>query len=67
MDVARRQEVAAATAVHRASVAGLGPRLDYRSMISVEDMPELFVSFESELSMFTIKICCTCFKDFITS
>jgi len=24
------------------------PRLDYRSMVSVEDMPELFVSFDSK-------------------
>lgn len=24
------------------------PKLDYRSMVSVDDMPELFVSFESE-------------------
>ena len=24
------------------------PKLDYRSMVSVEDMPELFVSFDSE-------------------
>lgn len=25
-----------------------GPKLDYRSMVSVDDMPELFVSFDSE-------------------
>lgn len=24
------------------------PKLDYRSMVSVEDMPELFVSFDSK-------------------
>lgn len=24
------------------------PRLDYRSMVSVDDMPELFASFDSE-------------------
>lgn len=24
------------------------PRLDYRSMVSVDDMPELFVSFDSK-------------------
>lgn len=36
------------TAVHRASMADLGAKLNYHSMVSVEDMPELFVSFESE-------------------
>ncbi|XP_065335836.1 nuclear receptor coactivator 7 isoform X10 [Cloeon dipterum] len=33
-------------AVHRASMADLGAKLNYHSMVSVEDMPELFVSFE---------------------
>ncbi|XP_065214765.1 nuclear receptor coactivator 7 isoform X8 [Planococcus citri] len=28
------------------STKSAGPRLDYRSMVSVEDMPELFVSFD---------------------
>lgn len=36
------------THVHRASMADLGTKLNYHSMVSVEDMPELFVSFESE-------------------
>ncbi|XP_065335830.1 oxidation resistance protein 1 isoform X4 [Cloeon dipterum] len=34
-------------AVHRASMADLGAKLNYHSMVSVEDMPELFVSFEN--------------------
>lgn len=28
------------------------PKLDYRSMVSVDDMPELFVSFESKCRIF---------------
>lgn len=32
------------------STKSAGPRLDYRSMVSVEDMPELFVSFDSKFS-----------------
>lgn len=28
------------------------PKLDYRSMVSMEDMPELFVSFESKCKIF---------------
>lgn len=27
------------------------PRLDYRSMVSIDDMPELFASFDSEYSI----------------
>lgn len=27
------------------------PRLDYRSMVSVDDMPELFVSFDSKYGL----------------
>lgn len=32
------------------------PKLDYRSMVSVDDMPELFVSFDSKylLSFFVL-------------
>lgn len=32
----------------RGSKTSAAPRLDYRSMVSVEDMPELFVSFDSK-------------------
>lgn len=28
------------------------PKLDYRSMVSIEDMPELFVSFDSKYLKF---------------
>jgi len=47
MDVTRKVHKPDA-AVHRASMADLGAKLNYHSMVSVEDMPELFVSFESE-------------------
>lgn len=30
------------------------PKLDYRSMVSIDDMPELFVSFDSKWSLSTI-------------
>lgn len=33
------------------------PKLDYRSMVSVEDMPELFVSFDSKISLMHIYFC----------
>lgn len=29
-------------------VKAAAPKLDYRSMVSIEDMPELFVSFDSK-------------------
>lgn len=32
------------------------PKLDYRSMVSIDDMPELFVSFDSEYFIFAIPI-----------
>lgn len=32
------------------------PKLDYRSMVSVDDMPELFVSFDSKSN------CCYCLQ-----
>lgn len=47
MDVTRKVQKPD-THVHRASMADLGAKLNYHSMVSVEDMPELFVSFESE-------------------
>jgi len=47
MDVTRKVQKPD-TAVHRASMADLGAKLNYHSMVSVEDMPELFVSFESK-------------------
>lgn len=48
------------TAVHRASMADLGAKLNYHSMVSVEDMPELFVSFESEYNQFYHNQNCKC-------
>lgn len=33
------------------------PKLDYRSMVSVEDMPELFVSFDSKYCTLFYKLC----------
>lgn len=30
------------------------PKLDYRSMISVDDMPELFVNIDSEYHLYSI-------------
>lgn len=36
------------------------PKLDYRSMVSVDDMPELFVSFDSKYCEFVIGTLCRC-------
>lgn len=33
-------------------VKAAAPKLDYRSMVSIEDMPELFVSFDSKYFIF---------------
>lgn len=30
------------------------PKLDYRSMVSIDDMPALFVSFDSKYNLFLI-------------
>lgn len=32
------------------------PKLDYRSMVSIDDMPELFVSFDSKYTIILILI-----------
>lgn len=40
------------------------PKLDYRSMVSVDDMPELFVSFDSKFTFNeTNRFVCACYHN----
>lgn len=51
MYVYRRSSLGGFGRSHAKASSATQPRLDYRSMVSVDDMPDLFASFDSKYTL----------------